>query len=411
MLCNQCGSENPASNRFCGQCGAKFIGTSEPATATASPVAGSISSAFRQEVERQHAKLEEMRQPAADTIHPNKTVSVHAGTAATLTSQVGGFESVAPKQDDPPPAPPDDPPISGPSFLGLGDPTTSGNLEYLYDEEARSSGHARVWIALLISVAFAAFIAYEWRQNPSWTTTIVGRVRARAAGQSNTAANTKDVAPQAPQSADQNAKANPSSAAETKPPENTAVEHSPSSAAIQQPAEAKPDQSPANSASAEHPASASGHNESVSPAKANGLPTNAAAENSYSPQPAKKDDEPATRRARIGKRPAIEQRDPDADLVKRADTYLYGRGAPKSCSQALVYLRTAANHGNADARSKLGGLYATGHCVPLDRAEAYNWFTLARKSGKADVWVERNREMLWSQMTPGEKSRTLSASR
>jgi hypothetical protein len=103
--------------------------------------------------------------------------------------------------------------------------------------------------------------------------------------------------------------------------------------------------------------------------------------------------------------PRYSERQPDQELVNKADAYIYGRGVPKSCDQALVYLHTAANHGNASARSKLGGLYATGHCVALDRAEAYNWFTLAREAGAKNVWIDRNREMLWSQMTPDEKAR------
>jgi TPR repeat protein len=66
--------------------------------------------------------------------------------------------------------------------------------------------------------------------------------------------------------------------------------------------------------------------------------------------------------------------------------------------------------GNAQARSQLGALYATGHCVPLDRARAYNWFSLAvRAASGHNIWIERNRQMLWEQMTEAEKARALGA--
>jgi TPR repeat protein len=95
----------------------------------------------------------------------------------------------------------------------------------------------------------------------------------------------------------------------------------------------------------------------------------------------------------------------DAALLDKAEAYLYGNGARQNCAQALVYLRTAADRGNAKARSQLGGLYATGHCVSLDRARAYYWFTLATDAGEHNEWVEHNREMLWAQMSPGERER------
>ena len=64
--------------------------------------------------------------------------------------------------------------------------------------------------------------------------------------------------------------------------------------------------------------------------------------------------------------------------------------------------------GNAEARTQLGSLYATGHCVPLDRTRAYNWFTLAANvTAGRNVLLERNRKMLWNKMTEAEKGQTL----
>ena len=89
--------------------------------------------------------------------------------------------------------------------------------------------------------------------------------------------------------------------------------------------------------------------------------------------------------------------------MRRADVLLKAR----SCNQAVDLLREAALAGNATARSRLGGLYATGHCVPLDRAEAYNWFTLAKDAGARESWIEHNRSMLWASMTDRERERVM----
>ena len=98
--------------------------------------------------------------------------------------------------------------------------------------------------------------------------------------------------------------------------------------------------------------------------------------------------------------------DSSDQLVIQGQAYLYGTNVPRNCDQALKLLHKAADLGNARARSQLGALYATGHCVNLDRARAYDWYSLAAgSSSKKDVWVERNRDMLWNEMTPEEKAR------
>jgi hypothetical protein len=95
-------------------------------------------------------------------------------------------------------------------------------------------------------------------------------------------------------------------------------------------------------------------------------------------------------------------------LLNRGQAYLYGNGVPRNCAQALAFLYKAADGGNAEARSQLGTLYATGHCVSLDRARAFNWFTLAAGvAPERNAWVEHNRKMLWDQMTDSEKAQTL----
>ena len=39
-------------------------------------------------------------------------------------------------------------------------------------------------------------------------------------------------------------------------------------------------------------------------------------------------------------------------------------------------------------------MYATGNCVPFDRATAYRWFTMALQADPKNTLIERNRNAL-----------------
>ena len=95
--------------------------------------------------------------------------------------------------------------------------------------------------------------------------------------------------------------------------------------------------------------------------------------------------------------------------VRLADMYIYGDGVPQNCDQGLVLLRSAAQKANSRARGKLGALYATGKCVSQNRVEAYRWLSLALKDNQGSEWTEKNREMVWRQMSPTERSRVATA--
>ena len=97
--------------------------------------------------------------------------------------------------------------------------------------------------------------------------------------------------------------------------------------------------------------------------------------------------------------------------MRLADMYIYGQGVPQNCDQGLILLRSAAQKANAQAQGKLGALYATGKCVSQDRVQAYRWLTLAINDGQQSEWTEKNREMVWRQMSPQERSRAATAAR
>src|SRR6202045_5213891 len=70
----------------------------------------------------------------------------------------------------PPAAVPNDPgrervrvPVSGPSFLGLGDERYR-DLDYLLEDEP-PRGHARLYLALLLLVVSAGLLAWHWQRD------------------------------------------------------------------------------------------------------------------------------------------------------------------------------------------------------------------------------------------------------
>jgi TPR repeat protein len=101
--------------------------------------------------------------------------------------------------------------------------------------------------------------------------------------------------------------------------------------------------------------------------------------------------------------------EPEADarsnkMLLLGEKYLYGRGVPKSCNQALAYLRAAADAENAPAMSHLGAMYASGNCVAMNRATAYGWFARAENADPNNQWLTRNLNMLWRDMSPQERA-------
>lgn len=94
---------------------------------------------------------------------------------------------------------------------------------------------------------------------------------------------------------------------------------------------------------------------------------------------------------------------PDA-LVRLADMYVKGEGVSRSCEQAVVLLKTAAEKENARARNRLASMYATGICVQRNRVEAYRWLSSALVANPNSQWAQQNKDLIWQQMTPEERT-------
>jgi len=100
---------------------------------------------------------------------------------------------------------------------------------------------------------------------------------------------------------------------------------------------------------------------------------------------------------------AIARGNPSAP-VRLADMYVKGDGVPRSCEQAVVLLKTAAEKENALARKRLASMYGSGTCVQRNRVEAYRWLSSALVADPNSEWAQQHRNLLWQQMTPEERT-------
>jgi hypothetical protein len=100
---------------------------------------------------------------------------------------------------------------------------------------------------------------------------------------------------------------------------------------------------------------------------------------------------------------AIARGNPSAP-VRLADMYVKGDGVPRSCEQAVMLLKTAATKENALARNRLASMYSSGTCVQRNRVEAYRWLSSALVANPNSEWAQQNRDLLWQQMTPEERT-------
>ena len=389
MRCGCCGHDNPVENYFCGHCGNALLHQNQ---LPVEPLAGSGA----------------------------------APASVIQTQPIYSWQQLEPVESQPPPTPafvaPEHEPdrtagIGASSILGVAD---SGDQEaepfsYLYEPEPRHP-FARILIALVVLAALAGLLYYKWEQLPGWYAMLTKRQNAQAASQPQTPSTPSVASPVTPAPLASNATQNQPPLAASPAPSN--VLPSETSGPENSVAEPTASGSVAQSAAAQA-AIPEGQGAIATSAPAAGENTTAAAQPS---QPGPSADgaslpqkasaqvmTPANSRQENARETNV-PRNPGEELATKGQAYLYGNGVERDCGQALVYLRKAADMGNAQARSQLGALYATGHCVPLDRARAYNWFSLAlRASSGHSIWVERNRQMLWDQMTESERARALGA--
>ena len=379
MRCPRCGNENPATNRFCGMCGATLLQT-----------------------------------PSAVTSAPARSVV----TASTPVP------SSVPPAPAPPRAPAADesPVISGPSFLGLNEPAparrrgslsidptsapTSHNLDYLLedDDEPRHGGSGK-YILILVALALALGLGYLRWKNQGFAWLNAAPKKPPAATQD---ANPSDSNPPAPPSTAANTSSTPSMSSTPTQPVTSTPPASDNSAANPTPATTAP--APAQPAPAQAtPATQAPHagaDNSTAPTPAASAPAPATTQ---PPAPADTDSDTKSADTRT-KTPATVEPKPrpvvkpvKIDPVTEAQRYLYGKGVPQNCDRGLRILKPAADEANPKAMIEMGALYSAGLCTPRDLPTAYRWFAMALHKEPDNQSVQTDLQKLWGEMTQPER--------
>jgi len=346
MLCPKCGEDNPPAFRFCGMCGTHLVAEApkaQPAAEIPQATNGGPSPHQRRVGER---RSEERVVPvileAPEPVKQKKMVSAISGPSLLGLDQAST------------PGPADD--WDGPSS-----PPPSSYIEP--DEPIPERNRILVLLALLLALGAAAWWTYSNHRKTPGTATLKPNVPATAtetASPATTAANSQAQ----------------SSAPAAQP---TPTAPSPASQPREKSASAPPARNQATDAEMPAPKPAT----SVTAARKQ----NRSAE--------------APSSAAVAVKPAADDND-DADYHK-GEAYLYGRGVPESCEQALKFLKAASAKQNARARGTFGTMYATGHCVPRDLPTAYGWFALALHADPSSQILEKDLTAIWNQMTPPER--------
>jgi hypothetical protein len=370
VKCEKCGYENFPQHRYCGMCAAPLRIPGMAAPAPSPPPAKTSLPPV------QHAPFKYDERPATP------------------------LKEAAPRQ------------VSGPSFLGLGqEPAEDKSFSYLFEDETPTHRGRNLVVILLIAAAMAAAI-WHWRQDlrvvvdrllntlpaatkPAATDKTDSNAPApattdsAAGGTSSTptaASQPGGTATQTP--AAQNAIPPATDAATAPPPEASAKTDSTQGGTEAQ----APKHSPAENAS---PKASSAHEESGETADADEAPT-----------PPSNVRKPVTKAARTT---AMTSR--ADDLEAQGEKYLYGNGVLENCTRARTNLLAAAEHSNAQAQSVLGTMYATGHCATRDLPTAYRWFGRSLRQDPKNTRLEKDLQVLWNQMTPGERQLAMRSGR
>ena len=402
MRCPRCGNENPADNRFCGMCGATLLAAA-PAPAKPQPVPT----------------------PVAPT--PIRAEAIPARSAEVPREPLPAPTHVDDERDSPS--------ISGPSFLGLGDPAPrrssqrtrdslsidpnhsrgSGNLDYLLeDDEERPSG---AWKYILILVALALAVGFGYlrfkNQGLEWLNTALKKPAAATSEPDTTTSGAPAPSPTAPAPTSSTSPDSQPPAATTQPaagstqPPATGTA-SPSgasgnpaaatSASGNTPSPASPDAD--TSKSSDSPNGTTNSDKGATAAAAKDSADKAASDNNgaddTSAQPTAK---PAAKAPTPKPRATVAAVDP----VTEAQKYLYGRGAAQDCDRGLRLLKPAASQANPKAMIEMGALYSAGLCTPRDLPTAYSWFARALRKEPDSTSVQTDLQKLWSEMTQPER--------
>ena len=357
--CESCGHVNEPGMKFCGMCGtrverriAERRGASDEARAAA------IANAQLPSPEAAGRKAARVAAPTAVAEAAPLSLS-RRGEPAIFRDESVRKESVRSESGN-------GGHISGPSFLGLNaQPGNDGDAEYLLEDEP-SGGGLRKLIVLLILAAIAGLVFVQWRSsfkaNPKPAPT--------------------KVEPSTPAPGPQGSNA-------TQPP---AVQDGTKSAATG--ATAITDGAVATDTNVPKAQPTSLETEVTSP--------NATTDDTTDKKPPPTDEALPKADTKAPEEAKIPDYKPSASLV-RAQQYIRGTGVPQNCEQGLLYLKAATDKSDPGAAIQMAALYSSGLCVKQDRVMAYRWFNSAHELQPANMWIQKNMDQLWAQMSSQER--------
>jgi hypothetical protein len=361
VICPNCGEDNSSNFKFCGMCG---------------------------------TSLEERRPVGAPRVVNSSVVSAPDAGRTAHETDPRVFAKATTAADRPVP------PSAGPSFLGLNQPFTDGpnrndstgtsrdqpffGSDSFFEPDEPRVGARRIVILLVLLVALGAG---GW-----WAFSHYDKTGAVVETNSQTSATKPDGTETAANNPPANAK---SSTEPSSPPEATSSQP------------AAPEVAP--TAKSKTPSPAPGVNEKIGGEKATPPPP-AAAKPTVTPHPNQNIVSARRSNARESKSAALRPptvapaSDDHGDAAfHKGEAYLYGRGLPENCDEAVKNLKAASAKQNAKARSAFGTMYATGHCVPRDLPTSYSWFALALRADPNNQILEKDLVAVWNQMTPPER--------
>jgi len=287
--------------------------------------------------------------------------------------------------------------LSGPSFLGLSGPASASDVSYSYlYEDDQPKSHVGILVFLLVLAILAALIYWKWQP-------IHDYVVNAALANSNTGrpAPTQGTTPD--NSAQTNAQ-NTQTPGTSQASEPSAVPQQDNAAAA---TDQKADQPKTNTAEPKGEATPEKGDSGAASTPKDARPQAEVGRNSRF-QDAKGNDETSDEDSKESKPSSTRRQAPTqpagAELVAAGEKYLYGKGVPRNCNQAVTSFNEAAKQQNASAMSHLGAMYATGECVPFNRVQAYQWYSRALSQNRSNTYIEHNLNMLWREMSPQEQA-------
>jgi hypothetical protein len=355
MICLNCGHKNPESNKFCGECGTQVHPLRrkedlERAAQFTVPV----------NLEQNGVTLPSVSPNPADAERTTVTPVVTQVSQPRQNPLVGENRPIRETNR-----------IAGPSLLGLsmGDEERPGAEEpsnYLLEEPERRANW-RAILAIIVLAVVGILFYLEWDS-----------IKTAA---SDTAVKNGLVQP--------NPKPAAGTAAPPVEPTKTMEEAAPAGKDTTAPTDYK-----SESAAPEQTGEPAAKQDNVKNDDDNSTDDDSEPEQKPSASPAQKAAQPSY----------------DNSQVQLAEQYLQGRGVPQNCEMGVNILQRAAAT-NPRARIQLGALYATGHCVDRDPAEAYHWFARAKQLEPHNTWLDRNMRSLMESMNEWDRRKALALAR